>query len=80
MENGKFQFFKGVRNCFNMIYLHDKRYLFISMFMAIFQGIVPSISLLVSQNIINNMQTFSKSVKEILVLLIMYLIINIIPS
>lgn len=80
MKDNKFKFFKGVRNCFNIIYLYDKKYLLFSVFIAIFQGIVPSISLTISKKIINSMQLSSVNLNQLLTLLILYLIINIFPS
>lgn len=80
MKNNKLNIFKGIKNCLNLIYHFDKKYLFLSIVMATIQGTLPSISLLISQRIINSMQVSSKSMEEILFLLGMYIIITISPS
>ncbi len=80
MKNKRINFFRGIKNCFKMIYLYDKKYLFLSICMAIFQGIVFSVSLLVVQKIINNIQLSYTTIDRIIFLLFVYLIVNIFPS
>lgn len=80
MKEEKFHLFKGISKCLNLIYSYDKKYLIISAFMAVLQGIVPSISLMLCQKILNSMQIHSKSINEIFILLVIYLLLNIFPE
>lgn len=71
---------KGIKDCIKILFKHDKKYLFISINMAIFQGIIPSLALRTSQQILNTLQKNHTTIKYLFLLLFIYAMLNIIPT
>ncbi|MGL6106296.1 hypothetical protein [Romboutsia sp.] len=72
--------FKGIKDCIQLLFKYNKKYLLISITMAIFQGVIPTLTLRTSQQILNTLQKNDTTIKNLVFLLFIYAILNIIPT
>ncbi|MCR1825001.1 ABC transporter ATP-binding protein [Terrisporobacter muris] len=71
---------RGIKDCLKLLFKYDKKYLFISIIMAIFQGVIPTFTLTISQQILNTLQKNQTTIKYLVFLLSIYAMLNVIPS
>lgn len=67
----------SLKKVLNLLFRFKKIYLVLLLVVSFINAIVPYVSLLLSQNILNELQLRSKTMQHIIILLLAYLIINI---
>lgn len=71
---------ENYKKSFKLLIQVDKKFLFISIFFVILTGIMPAISVKITQSLINGLQTKTYTLNKTLIILSIYILLNIVIS